>query len=82
MSEEYLHALLRLTTPAVLEGEEIVLGWNGAKLFADRGELSGRRVRVQKVGRDWVVIRYEGRAYAYAFSLEELDLPMRKLLED
>lgn len=62
-------------------GEEITLGWNGAKLFADRGVLSSCTVRVEAIGHDWIVIRHDGRAYAYGFTPRHLGQSMRKLLE-
>lgn len=41
MTEAFYKALARETTPVIQKGESVTLGWNGAKLFADRGVLSG-----------------------------------------
>ncbi len=60
--------------------EEITLGWNGAKLFGDE-MLSGLRARVEAMGHDWIVIRCDGRAYAYGFGPRELGRSMRGLLQ-
>ena len=54
------------TKNMILIGQEITLGWNGAKYFDSM--LSSSTVRVEAVGIDWIVIRdAEGRAWASGF---------------
>lgn len=60
-------------------GEEIEIGWNGGKYFAERGELAWVKVRVEAVGPDWIVIRHGNKAYAAAF---DTAVDMRQLLKD
>lgn len=63
-------------------GEEIEIGWNGGKYFAGRGDLAYVKARVEAVGKDWIVVRYDDMAYAAAFRSGENPAHMRQLLKD
>ena len=54
-------------TTALLVGQTIDLGWNGAKYFDEM--LGYSEVRVEAVGVDWIVVRTSsGKAYATGFT--------------
>ena len=61
-------------------GEEIKLGWNGAKYFTEN--LAYETVRVEAVSIDWIVIRdSNGHPWATGFLPQEGHDNMRQELE-
>lgn len=56
-----------INTTALLVGQKIRLGWNGAKYFTE--SIAYEEVRVEAVGIDWIVIRDQNdNAHATGFA--------------